>query len=72
MPIGLQRFWRGQPQCSPIVGIFEVRSTTLSILHEDHSLAYGAWLAIPVIVLLVVGASAQAAMSIRASLLTPE
>jgi hypothetical protein len=55
-----------------IVGIFEVRSTTLLILHEDHSLAYGAWLAIPVIVLLVVGGSAQAAMSIRASLLTPE
>ena len=55
-----------------IVGIFEVRSTRLLVLHEDNSLAYGAWLAVPLIGLLTLGAFAQAAMSIRASMPTPE
>jgi hypothetical protein len=55
-----------------IVGIFEARSTTLPGLHEDHSLAYGAWLALPLIALLIVGACAQATLSIKASLLAPE
>jgi hypothetical protein len=55
-----------------IVGIFEARSTHLPILHEDHSLAYGAWLALPLIALLGAGAFAQAALSIRASMSTQE
>jgi hypothetical protein len=55
-----------------IVGIFEARSTHLPVLHEDHSLAYGAWLAVPLIALLTAGAFAQAARSIRASMSTQE
>jgi hypothetical protein len=55
-----------------IVGFFEARSTRIPVLHEDHSLAYGAWLALPLIGLLMLGAFAQAAMSIRASISTPE
>ena len=54
------------------VGIFEARSTRLPVLHEDHSLAYGAWLALPLIALLTAGAFAQAAVSIRASMSTQE
>jgi hypothetical protein len=55
-----------------IVGIFEARSTRIPVLHEDNSLAYGAWLALPLIGLLALGAFAQAAMSIRVSMLAPE
>ena len=55
-----------------IVGVLEARSTTLPGLHEDHSLAYGAWLAVPLIALLIVGACAQATLSIKASLLAPK
>ena len=55
-----------------VAGILEARSTRIPVLHEDHSLAYGAWLALPLIGLLVLGALAQAAMSIRASMLSPE
>jgi hypothetical protein len=55
-----------------IVGIFEVRSTRLLVLHENNSLAYGAWLAVPLIALLIVGACAQATLSIKASMLAPE
>ena len=54
------------------VGFFETRSTRLLVFHEDHSLAYGAWLALPLIGLLMLGAFAQAAMSIKASMLAPE
>ena len=55
-----------------IVGIFEARSTTLPVLHEDHSLSYGAWLAVPLIGLLIAGACAQATLSIKASMPAPE
>ena len=55
-----------------IVGIFEARSTRIPILHEDNSLAYGAWLALPLICLLALGTFAQAAISLRASIPTPE
>jgi hypothetical protein len=55
-----------------IAGLFEARSTMLPVLHEDHSLAYGAWLALPLIALMVAGALAQAVLSIKASLLAPE
>jgi hypothetical protein len=55
-----------------IVGFFEARSTRIPILHEDHSLAYGAWLALPLIGLLTLGAFAQAGLSIRASMSAPE
>jgi hypothetical protein len=55
-----------------IVGILEARSTRIPVLHEDHSLAYGAWLALPLIGLLVLGAFAQAAISVRASMLSQQ
>jgi hypothetical protein len=51
-----------------IVGIFEARATRLPIVHDDSSLAYGAWLALPLIAFLVLGALAQAAVSIRTSM----
>ena len=55
-----------------IVGILETRSTRLLALHEDNSLAYGAWLALPLIGLLALGALAQAALSVQASMADPE
>jgi hypothetical protein len=55
-----------------IAGFFDARSTTLPVLHEDHSLAYGAWLAVPLIGLLAAGASVQALLSVKASMLTQE
>jgi hypothetical protein len=55
-----------------IIGILEARSTRIPVLHEDSSLAYGAWLAVPLIALLVLGALAQARLSVRASLSAPE
>jgi hypothetical protein len=51
-----------------IIGIFEARATRLPILPDDSSLAYGAWLALPLIALLALGALAQAAVSIRTSM----
>jgi hypothetical protein len=50
-----------------ISGILEARSTRIPVLHEDDSLAYGAWVALLLSGLLVMGALAQAALSIRAS-----
>ena len=55
-----------------IVGIFEARSTRIPVLHEDQSLAYGAWVALPLIGLLAFGAFAQARLSVRASMSAPE
>jgi len=55
-----------------VVGIFEARSTRIPVLRDDDSLAYGAWLALPLIGLLALGAFIQAAMSIRVSMLAPE
>ena len=54
------------------LGILEARSTRIPGLHEDDSLAYGAWLALPLIGLLVLGTLAQAGFSIRASQLAQE
>jgi hypothetical protein len=55
-----------------ILGIFEARSTRIPVLREDDSLAYGAWLALPLIGLLVLGTLAQAGFSIWASQVAQE